>query len=173
MPIIEVPSIVFPVFSIIFVGYAFAWFRKMSLEPIVDGLLSLTTPALVISSLLQKEIILADLFAVSGSALIVVLGTGLMSIIYLTLLKKRKMRGFSLPTMFMNSGNMSFPLAYLAFGPEGLAVAVIYYIAISLLVYSLGIYIAKDKDGFSEMFKLPLIYAAAIGLTLNLTVHSI
>jgi len=173
MPIINVLSVVFPVFSIIFIGYAFAWFKKISLEPIIEVLLYLTIPALVISSLLEKEIILTDLFAVSGSALIVVLGTGLISVAYLTLTNKRNVRGFYLPAMFMNSGNMSFPLAYLAFGPEGLAVAVLYYIAISLLVYSLGIYIAKGKGGFSEMFKLPLIYAAAIGLTLNLTGHTI
>ncbi|MBI5344944.1 MAG: AEC family transporter, partial [Deltaproteobacteria bacterium] len=46
--------------------------------------------------------------------------------------------------------------------------AVLYYIAISLMVYSLGIYIAKGgKEGLSEIFKLPLIYSSAIGLMLN------
>lgn len=173
MPIINVLSVVFPVFSIICIGYAFAWFKKISLEPIIEVLLYLTIPALVISSLLKKDIVLVDLFAISGSALIVVLGTGLISIVYLTLAKKRNVRGFYLPTMFMNSGNMAFPLAYLAFGPEGLAVAVLYYISIGLLVSSLGIYIAKGKGGFSEIFKLPLIYAAVIGVTLNLTGHTI
>ena len=71
--------------------------------------------------------------------------------------------------MFMNSGNMSFPLSLLAFGDEGLAIAVIYYVAISLMVYSLGIYIAKGEGGFKEIFRLPLIYATVVGLALNFT----
>ncbi|MEK7841263.1 MAG: AEC family transporter, partial [Deltaproteobacteria bacterium] len=99
----------------------------------------------------------------------VVLGTGIISFLYLRIINRKELRGFYLPTMFMNSGNMAFPLALLAFGEDGLAVAIIYYVAISILVYSLGIYIAKGEGGFSEIFKLPLIYASIIGIALNLT----
>lgn len=167
MALLKVLSVVFPVFCIIGLGYLFARFKKISLEPIIEILLYLTIPALVISSLSRKKLIFHDLATVSFAALIVVLGTGAMAFIYLTVIKRRDLRGFYLPTMFMNSGNMSFPLALLAFGQEGLTVAILYYIAISLLVYSLGIYIAKGRGGFSEMFKLPLIYASIIGLALN------
>lgn len=169
MPILKVLSVVFPVFCVIGAGYVFARFKKISLEPIIEILLYLTIPALVISSLSRAKIVTADLAVVSLSALVVVLGTGALAFLYLTVIKRRDLRGFYLPTMFMNSGNMSFPLALLAFGPDGLTVAIIYYIAISLLVYSLGIYIAKGKGGFSEIFKLPLIYASVIGITINLT----
>ncbi len=169
MPILKVLSVVFPVFCIIGFGYIFARYKKISLEPIIEILLYLTIPALVISSLSRKKIVTADLAMVSLSALIVVVGTGILAFLYLTVIKRRDLRGFYLPTMFMNSGNMSFPLALLAFGPDGLTVAILYYIAISLLVYSLGIYIAKGKGGFSEIFKLPLIYASVIGISLNLT----
>jgi predicted permease len=168
MAILKALEIVFPVFCIIGIGYLFAAFRKISLEPIIEVLLFLTIPALVISSLSRKQLVLDDLAVVSLSAIIVILGTGLLAYIYLAVIKRRDLRGFYLPVMFMNSGNMSFPLALLAFGPDGLTVAVLYYIAVSLMVYSLGIYIAKGKGGFAEMFKLPLIYAAGIGISLNL-----
>ncbi|MBI5588154.1 MAG: AEC family transporter, partial [Deltaproteobacteria bacterium] len=169
MPILKVFSVVFPVFCIIGLGYLFARFKKISLEPIIEILLYLTVPALVISSLSRKKIVTADLAMVSLSAFVVVAGTGILAFLYLAFIKRRDLRGFYLPTMFMNSGNMSFPLALLAFGADGLTVAVLYYITISLLVYSLGIYIAKGKGGFSEIFKLPLIYASIIGISLNLT----
>ncbi len=169
MHLINVLAVVFPVFTIIALGYVFAGLKKISLEPVIEVLLYLTIPALVISSLLKKQIVTSDLLAVAGSALAVVLGTGLMAYVYLKLTNRQKMRGFYLPTMFMNSGNMAFPLALLAFGAEGLSVAVLYYVSIGLLVYSLGIYIAKGKGGFSEIFKLPLIYAAVAGIALNLT----
>lgn len=168
MEIVKVLSIVFPVFSIIGLGYLFASFRKMSLEPIIDLLLYLTIPALVISSLSHRKLVMADLAVVSFSALVVVLGTGVLAFLYLKAVGREDLRGFYLPVMFMNSGNMSFPLALLAFGPEGLSVAVLYYIAISVLVYSLGIYIAKGKGGLSEMFRLPLIYSAVIAIALNI-----
>lgn len=168
MPIIKVLSVVLPVFSIIGIGYIFARFKKISLEAVIEILLYITIPALVISSLSKRQLVASDLALVSLAAFIVVIGTGAITWAYLNITKRQDLRGFYLPTMFMNSGNMSFPLALLAFGPDGLAVAVLYYIAISLLVYTLGIYIAKGKGGFSEMFKLPLIYASAAGIILNL-----
>lgn len=169
MPFINVLSVVFPVFCVIGLGYLFAYFKKISLEPIIELLLYLTIPALVISSLSKKQLISSELVLVAGSAVLVVLGTGLISLVFLTIIKRRSLKGFYLPTMFMNSGNMSFPLALLAFGNDGLAVAILYYIAVSFMVYSLGIYIAKGKGGISEIFKLPLIYASIIGITLNLS----
>ena len=169
MPILKVISIVFPVFSIIGIGFIFARFKKISLEPIIEVLLYLTIPSLVISSLAKKPLVMAEVTAVSLAACGVVFGTGIISFLYLRLINRKELRGFYLPTMFMNSGNMAFPLALLAFGEEGLAIAIIYYVAISILVYSLGIYIAKGQGGFSEIFKLPLIYASIAGITLNLT----
>lgn len=168
MVIFKVLSIVFPVFCIIGLGYLFARFKKISLEPIIEVLLYLTIPALVISSLSRKKLVIDDLAIVSLSAVLVILGTGLLAFIYLAIIKRRDLRGFYLPVMFMNSGNMSFPLALLAFGQDGLTVAILYYIAVSLMVYSLGIYIAKGRGGMKEMFRLPLIYAAGIGIGLNL-----
>ncbi|TAN64239.1 AEC family transporter [bacterium] len=165
---IKIFQIVFPVFCIIGSGYVFARFKKISLEPVIEILLYLTVPALVISSLSKKKLVTHDLITVSLAAFAVVIGVGVISHVYLRVIDRRDLRGFYLPTMFMNSGNMSFPLALLAFGMDGLAVSVLYYIAVSLMVYSLGIYIAKGEGGISEIFKLPLIYASVTGITLNL-----
>ncbi|MBE9528492.1 MAG: hypothetical protein IME99_04560, partial [Proteobacteria bacterium] len=144
-------------------------FKKISLDPIIDILLYLTIPALVISALLKKPLDPTDLYTVALSSGAVVLGVGALSYLYLGAIGRRDLKGFYLPTMFMNSGNMAFPLALLAFGTDGLTVAVLYYILIGVMVYSLGVYIAKGKGGLKEIFKLPLIYAAAISITLNLT----
>lgn len=168
MPFLHVLSIVFPVFSIIGLGYLFARLRRIDLEPLIEVLLYITIPALIISSLIKRGLIFGELFIVSISALGVVLGTGLMGFLYLSAIKRKELRGFYLPTMFMNSGNMAFPLSLLAFGEDGLAIAVIYYVTIGILVSSLGVYVAKGNGGFSEIFKLPLIYASIIGIVINL-----
>jgi len=166
--LLKVLSVVLPVFFIIGLGYVFAIFKRISLAPVIEILLYLTVPALVIATLTHKKILPGELAITSLSATGVVLGCGLISFIYLSIIKRRELRGFYLPTMFMNSGNLSFPIALLAFGMDGLAVAVLYYIAVSILVYSLGIYIAKEKEGVSEIFKLPLIYSSVIGIAINL-----
>ncbi len=169
MPVlIKTLGIVFPVFAIIGIGYIFASFKKISLDPLIDILLYLTIPALVISALLKKDLNPTDLYTVALSAGAVVIGTGVIGYIYLGAIGRRDLKGFYLPTMFMNSGNMAFPLALLAFGTDGLTVAVLYYILIGVMVYTLGIYIAKGKGGLKEIFKLPLIYAAVIAIALNL-----
>lgn len=162
-------TVVFPVFAIIALGYLFASFKKISLEPIIEVLLYLTIPALIISSLAEKSFAPGEVALISLAVGGVVLGTGLLSFLYLLFTNRSGLRGFYLGTMFMNSGNMGFPLALLAFGTDGLAVAVIYFIAVGIMVYTLGVYIAKGTGGLTEIFKLPLIYAAVIGLTLNLT----
>lgn len=171
MPVLlKVLSVVFPVFCVIGVGYLFARFKRISLEPVIEILLYLTIPALVISSLSRKKLVVDELTLVAGGAVLVVIGAGLITFVFLAAIKRPRLRGFYLPTMFMNSGNMALPLALLAFGAEGLAVAVLYYIAVSLMVYSVGIYIAKGRGGgLSEIFKLPLIYASVIAIALNLT----
>ncbi len=168
MPLVDVFSVVFPVFVVIGVGFLFARFKKISLEPIIEILLYITIPALVISSLSERKFYVSELLHVAISVIFVIAITAIISYIYLRLTGKRELRGFYLPTIFMNSGNMAFPLALLAFGAEGLSVAVLYYITVGLSVYTLGVYICKGSDGIKEIFKLPLIYAAAFALTLNL-----
>ncbi len=167
--LIKVLTVVAPVFAIIGLGYIFACFKKISLKPLVDILLYLTIPALVITSLTETQIIPGELFLITITACGVVLGTGLLAFIYLKVTGKHDGRGIYLTTMFMNCANIPFPIALLAFGAEGLAITVLYYVAISILVYTLGIYIAKGKGGLTEVFKLPLIYATVLGLGLNFT----
>ncbi|MEE9613744.1 MAG: AEC family transporter [Thermodesulfobacteriota bacterium] len=170
---VEVLSVIFPVFSIIAIGYLFASFKKIELDSIMEVLLYVTIPALVISSLARKDIVVGDLTSVALAAAGVVAGTALISRAYLSATNpvgdRRGLRGFYLSTMFMNSGNLTLPIALLAFGSEGLAAAVLYYVAISIYVYTLGIYVAKGSGGLGEIFKLPLLYATAIGIAINLT----
>ena len=168
MQFMAVIEIVTPVFASIGVGYLFARYKKISLEPIIELLLYITIPALVIYSLSENRIQTNDLYLISLAALLVVIGSGVLSFIYLKITGKGNKKGFYLTTMFMNSGNIPFPLALLAFGSVGLTKALIFYMAISILFYSLGIYIAKGRSGITEIFKFPLIYSAIIGFYISI-----
>ena len=155
MDILNVLQIVFPVFCVIAIGYIFAGIKSIDLDPILDILIYITIPALVISSLSQKSFLPSELVLTAVSVLGVVLICGGICYIYLKITGRTDLKGLYLPTMFMNSGNMAFPLAFLAFGAEGLSVAVLYYVSISILVYTLGIYIAKGTGGMKGDIQTP------------------
>ena len=162
-------SIVTPVFAVIFIGYILAAFKKMDLEPLMDILLYIAIPSLVISSLAATKLDLSDIYTVTLGAWFVIIVTGLVCHLYLKVTGQEGMRGIYLTTMFMNGGNMPFPLAIIAFGAMGLKMAVLYYIATSILVYTIGIYIVKGRGWVGEVFRLPLIYASLVGILFGVT----
>ena len=66
---------------------------------------------------------------------------------------------------------IALPIICLAFGTEGLFAATLFYIPNALLIYTLGVYVASKKhwkESVKEIFKVPLIYAAILGLLCNL-----
>lgn len=68
----------------------------------------------------------------------------------------------------MNAGNMGIPSALFAFGEAGMQRATLLFVMLTFLQYSLGIYILNGRGNWIEIFRLPLIYAAVAGLSVNL-----
>ncbi len=156
-------NVVFPVFAIIALGYLLARYKPLDIPTLSELVVQITSPCLVYASIAKREISGADWFIMGGSAVIIVFGTALLMGLYQRMMKLQA-RGLFLPAMFMNSGNMALPFALLAFGQPGFDKAIIFFITIALLQYSLGIFIAKGKGGLGEIFRLPLIYAAVAGV---------
>ncbi len=160
---------VFPIFALIAVGYCIARVRQVDLMPFTEILIYLASPCLVLSSFLHHPIPVRDFGQVFLAALGIVAITGLAIGMGLRATGKiERLRGLMLPVIFMNTGNMGLPLNQLAFGPEGLSYAVIFFVSIAVLHYSLGIAMLKVPGGFGEALRLPLIYAAVLGVVLNL-----
>jgi predicted permease len=85
---------------------------------------------------------------------------------------RQKHSGLYLPIVFTNYINIPLPIIFLAFGSQGAALAILMYIPQGIILNSLGVYVAsgeKDmKQGLLVMLKTPLMYAAILGLALNL-----
>jgi predicted permease len=161
---------VFPIFALILVGYLLARVRRVDMAPFTDMIIYLTGPCLVLSSFLHHPIEAKSLGMVFLAALGIVVIT---AVVFGATLRGAgrldSLRGLLLPAVFMNTGNMGLPLNQLAFGPEGLSYAVIFFVSVATLHYSLGIAILQGRGGFREALKLPLIYAALLGVGLNLS----
>ena len=167
MELLKPLSPVIPVFLLIAAGFVFAHWKKISLAAVTEIVVYLGTPSLVFSSLASKPLFAGDIIELSAGILLIFIAVGLLIRLYF-LLCSFSSRGFTLPTLFMNAGNMGIPLALFAFGQEGMQRATLLYVIITFLQYSLGIYILNGRGNWTEIFRLPLIYAAIAGILFNL-----
>lgn len=158
---------VVPVFVLIAIGFVFARYKKISLDPITEIVIYLGAPCLVFTSLATKPLFAADIAVILAGAVGIIAGVGLLIWLY-ALLTDFSSPGLTLPVLFMNAGNMGIPLALFAFGEPGLQRGTLFYVMITLMHNSLGLYLLGGKGGAREIFRLPLIYAAVLGLLFNL-----
>ena len=166
----DIINIVLPTFFAIFVGYLVGKLSRINMAPVVDISLYIGVPALTFVSLLSKKIVLLDAAKIWASSLIIMLGCGLIAWLVFKLIRQ-KHSGLYVPISIMNTINIPFPIIYLAYGTEGLVPATLFYIPNAILVYSLGVYIMAGqhwKHNIKEVLKLPVVYAAVLGLLLNL-----
>ena len=159
-------SPVIPVFALIGIGFIFARWKKISLESITEFIVYLASPALVFSSLSSKPLFATDILVLLAGVAGFMGGVGILIRIYSAIFRFHS-RGFILPVLFINAGNMGIPLALFAFGEPGLQRASICYVIMSTLQSSLGIYLVSGDRGWREIFRLPLVYATALGLIVN------
>jgi predicted permease len=157
---------VVPVFILIAIGFFFARYKKISLEPITEIVVYLGAPCLVFTSLASKHLFMADIAVILAGNLGILAGVGLLVFLY-ALLTRFYSPGLTLPVLFMNAGNMGLPLSLFAFGDPGLQRGTLFYVINTLLHYSLGLYILGGRGSAGEIFRLPLIYAAVGGLLFN------
>ena len=158
---------VIPVFLLVAAGFLFAHWKKISLTAVTEIIVYLGTPSLVFGSLASKPLQPADTAVLFTGFLIIFAAVGLLIGLYFFCFRFHS-RGFALPTLFMNAGNMGIPLALFAFGQAGFQRATLMFVMITFLQYSLGIYILNGHSNWTEIFRLPLIYAAVAGLCVNL-----
>ena len=158
---------VIPVFLLIAAGFVFAHWKKINLTSVTEIIVYLGTPSLVFSSLAGEPLFATDIAVLSAGILLIFAIVGFFIRLYF-LVSGFSSRGFALPTLFMNAGNMGIPLALFAFGQAGLQRATLMFVIITFLQYSLGIYILNGRSNWTEIFRLPLIYAALAGLSVNL-----
>lgn len=158
---------VVPVFSIIVLGYGIGKVRKIEVQTFVDLIVYVAAPCLIFASVSRSDINLTDFTTLAGAALAVILIMMTASFLILRLFGSEK-TGLYLPLVFGNTSYLGYPVALFAFGMDGLSRAVVYDMMNSLVIFSLGIYVITRRNELLEAFKLPLLYAVLIGLTVNL-----
>ncbi len=168
----QIINVIGPTFFAIALGYLLGRVTHTAIGPLIDVAMFVATPCLVFVSMYSSTILLGEAARIWASCLLVMAGTFVLA--WLAFGFRHKGRSaLYLPIIFANVINIPLPILYLAFGDEGVAQAVLFYIPYSLLLCSLGIYLASGKKGLRQgvgaVLRTPLIYAAVIGLVLNFT----
>jgi predicted permease len=160
-------SAVLPVVAVAGIGFVLGRVRDVDVEPLSTITIFVLAPALVFYSLLTTPIdgpTVARLFA--GVATFTVAMLALAEGVGRLLGEQEPILGaVVLTSTFSNAGNYGIPLSAFAFGALGRSTAVLYIAVQSVLMYTVGVYVASRgqsgsmRGAVGKVFRLPLVYA--------------
>ena len=169
-------NILLPVFIVAAIA-ALAYLKlNFDIQTISRAAFYIFSPALVLDSLINSDVS-GDEFGLIALATTLTLLTvwGLGEVIARMLrLNKGTQAAFLVSITSPNSANYGLPVVLFALGETGLARAALYVTVNSLIRSSLGVYlsargsIASSMSVLRRVFSVPVIYAAVVGLVLNL-----
>ncbi len=165
---LHIVSIVFPIFLIVLIGFAYG--RKHQPEMLAANSLNISVflPALFFSALAGKSFNLADNAQMALACAGVVLGSGAFTWGYARLAGIDP-KTLVPPSMFNNVGNMGLPLMLLTFGEQALGAAVVLMLVVTVLQFTVGIWLLSGRFNAAMLWREPLLAAAAAGILVSLS----
>jgi predicted permease len=161
-------GIILPVFSIIALGWLYAWRVKPDMATVNRISMNVLAPALIFAALASKDFDMAANRMLLVGSVGVVLGSGLLAWPFARLMRASP-RTFVPPMMFNNCGNMGLPLAALAYGAAGFSPMVALFTISNLLHFTLGIWIIDHHARFRILLRNPMVIATVLGFVFALT----
>jgi predicted permease len=174
-------QIILPIFLVFGVGFLAG--RNLYPAGSTDRSLSklifyVFSPCLVFSSLATSEVGIDEIGQIGLFAFIM---TGVMGAIVWVIARVLRLSpsvagSLLLVAMFGNIGNYGLPLNELAFGSEALDRAVVYFVVMSVLLFSLGVVIAArahastTRQVLSRIVRVPVIHALWLAVLVRLGV---
>ncbi len=160
--ILELLSVVAPVFIVALIGLAWARsgapFDEASISRLV---LNVGIPCLVFRSLTSLDVPPAELARMAGLAAAVM---SLFAVGGLLVLRAMKLPAHTFlgPLVFSNSGNIGLPICLFAFGEPGLALGMAYFAVSSTCHVVLGGPLFSGNFSLQPFFRSPLTWAVII-----------
>lgn len=153
-----------PVALVTLVG--FLWRRRglaFDQDFVTRSIVGLGAPALVFETLSQSALPLADLARIGAATVACLL---LFAVVAAPTLKflGLSQRTYLPALVFPNIGNMGLPICLTAFGPRGLALAMIYFTVTTFGQFAFGPAIARGKFSLAGVFRAPFLHAAVVGV---------
>lgn len=160
----ELFAVLAPVFIVAGIGYA--WARHGQPYPtdfIARLVLTIGTPSLVLSTLSRTEL---DAAAFTSMALGCVLVTACMALIGIAFSRALRQQWKVLVPAFMfpNTGNMGLPISLYAFGEHGLALAVAFFLTLSIMQFTVGVALSGQASSVKDLLRNPIVISLTLAL---------
>ena len=174
-------NIILPILLVASFGVILQKLRPSPLGFLSPALLYILSPCLVIDGIINANLptnVSVKIVTTSITCSLVMLVLGLV-IANLSKMTKDTISSFVLASTFPNAGNMGIPISFLAFGEEGLSVALIIFVAQGIISWPLGTLIVARaqtigwKEPLIQVLKLPTLYAVPIALFIRFINFSI
>ncbi len=129
------------------------------------------SPALVFSSLVNSQIPSNEMVQLAAYALSVTLVMGVIALLASRILRLSRIDTMALllVVMFVNGGNYGLTLNRLRYGEAGLARAIVFFVVSTILVFTVGVFIASMgkaswQASLVRLFRLPAFYAVVLAV---------
>ena len=163
----QIAGITLPILVIVLIGFFYARSVKPDLAGANRMVVDIALPLLIFTSLSTRTFdAQTALWFASGSVLLI----GLSGLIAwpLSRLAGLSPRAFLPCVMFANVGPIGIPLTVLAYGPQGLAPALILLVLSNLLHFSLGTGLMSGRVDWRMVYANPLVWSTLLGLAFSL-----
>jgi predicted permease len=167
----QIFTVLFPVILCAFLGALWARSGQRYDSDFVSRLvLNIGAPALILSTLSQVDI---DPSLFADIAIACVLVSVIMAILGFVIprLLGDDVRTYLPSFVFPNVGNMGLPVCMFAFGEQGLALALIFFMVLSVAHFPVGILMAggREAGGLIGIIKMPILYAISLAVLLMMS----
>lgn len=161
---LSIVQAVLPSFAIAFLGYAYSRVdQKLDVKSIANLIYYVFSPCLVFSSLAKTRFELQEFLLIGSAVIILIFSLMLLTFLYMRASKIEE-KGFYLPIIFMNTGNIALPISFFLYGNAGLSKAIVFHVVNVAFLYSMGVLLVSNKSDLRQFFKIPFLYAGILAV---------
>ncbi len=160
----EIFTVTAPVFIIVILGYFWSlWKQKLDTETLSNLVVRVSTPCLVFTTLTSFHVQFGLIWQMALSAFLALVASAVAGATVLKL-SRLPLNTYMPSLMHPNSGNIGLPLILMAFGDQGLALGIAYFVVISISQYTVGYGISAGSFSLARLVRQPIIYAVIASL---------
>ncbi len=164
---------ILPLFLTLSVAFVYYRIFKPNIKDIANITLTILAPIMTFEALVKHQISLSTLIMPIIFAFI--LTFALIAVAYFCYYVFRLSSSQKIPLLLsasmMNTGNFGLPLIYFTYGAEAEVYSIIYFIAFSIPLSTVAIYISSDKNSvweiIKDILKIPIFHGLVAAIVIN------